>query len=136
MRAPHISTAEMLEIQFRKASTKRHVHNATLRPSYSHPAVPVDETPLVEVVDRRGCGIFFTASGFTMPDRGFVRYDDVERVVWIGHDRDMGRKREEFDRIEFEFADGTLAKLLDLDQAVFPLLKFFDWMIQRRTHAA
>lgn len=136
MGLPNISAAEMLEIQFRKASSRGHVHNATLRPSYSHPGVPVDEIPLLEIIDRRGCGIFFTASGFTIPDRGFVRYEDVERVIWMGHDRNLSRKREEFDRIEFELADGTRAKLLDLDQAVFPLLKFFGWMIGRRTNAA
>ena len=136
MGAPNISAAEMLEIQFRKASTRRYVHNATLGPTYSHPGVPAGETPLVEVIDRRGCGIFFTGSGFTMPGGKFVRYDDVERVIWMGHDRDFSRKREEFDRIEFELADGTYIKLLDLDQAVFPLLKFFDWMIRRRTHVA
>jgi hypothetical protein len=136
MSAPTINAAEMLEIQFRKALTRRHVLNATFRPAYSHPAIPTGDAPLVEVINRRGQGVFFTASGFTMPERGFVRYDDVARVVWMGRDRDLRRKREEFDRIELEFADGSSAKLLDLDQAVFPLLKFFDWMIQRRTHEA
>jgi hypothetical protein len=131
-----MNAADMLEIQFRKASTKRYVLNATLRPAYSHPAIPTGEAPLVEVINRRGQGVFFTASGFTMPERGYVRYDDISRVVWMGRDRDLRRKREEFDRIEIEFADGSSAKLLDLDQAVFPLLKFFDWMIQRRRRVA
>ncbi len=46
MSVPTISAADMLEIQFRKASKKGHVHNATLHPAYSHPKIPADDQPV------------------------------------------------------------------------------------------
>lgn len=128
-----MTAAEMLECQFRKASARQHVHNVTLRPTYSHPTIPVGEEPVAEVIDRQGRGILFTNSGLTMPGRGFVQYADIKRVVWMGHDRDLRRKQDEYDRIELEFVDGTFAKLVDLDQAVFPLLKFFGWLVARQS---
>ena len=131
-----ITAADMLEIQFRKASKKGHIHNANLRPGYSHPMLAADDPPVLEVVDRRGQGVFFTCRGLTIPGHGFVRYDDIDRAHWMRQELSRARKQEEFDRIELRLRDGTAVKLVDLDQAVFPLLKFFDWLIQQRNRAA
>jgi len=48
----------------------------------------------------------------------------------------VSQKRTTFDQIELTLSDGSLAKLAELDQAVFPVLKFFQWMISRRNPAA
>jgi hypothetical protein len=136
MSAPAISDAEMVEIQLGKWMTRGHVHNATLRPKYSHPSIPAGETVVAEVIDRAGQGVFFTGGGFTLPGRGFVRYDDVQSATWISTGPDkLARKREDFDHIELSFRDGSSATLADMDQSVFPLLRFFEWMVGRRKHA-
>jgi hypothetical protein len=138
MSTPAISNADMVEIQFRKWMSKRQVNNVNLRPSYSHPSVPDGETVIAEVLDRSGQGLFFTGSGFTLPTRGFIYYDDIMAVEWISTERfafKAAHKRENFDHIEFSLRDSASATLTDVDQAVFPLLRFFQWMIEKRKQA-
>jgi hypothetical protein len=136
MSAPTISDAEMVEIQLRKWMTRGDLSNVTLRPTYSHPSIPAGETVVAEIIDRSGQGVFFTGGGFTLPGRGFVRYEDVQTATWISTQPDrLPRKREEFDHIELSFRDGSSATLADVGQAAFPLLRFFEWMIERRKHA-
>jgi hypothetical protein len=137
MSTPAISNADMIGIQLRKWIGKRRVQNVTLSPAYSHPSVPAGETVIAEVVDRRGQGLFFTGSGFTLPGRGFIRYDDITGAEWISSEPfpvKARRKREDYDHIELSLHDGTSLKLTDLEQAVFPLLHFFQWMTGRRKH--
>ena len=138
MSAPAISNADMVEIQLRKWIGKRHVHNVNLSPTPSHPSVPPGETVIAEVVDRSGQGLFFTGSGFTLPGHGFIHYDDITAAEWISSEPfgvRAKRKREDFDHIEFALSDGSSVTLTDVQQAVFPLLRFFEWMIQRWKHA-
>jgi len=135
MSAPAISNADMLEIQLRKWISKRHVQNIKLDPAYSHPLVPKGQTVIAEVVDRAGQGLFFTGYGFTLPGRGFVSYDNIKKASWMSAQRGLvtpARKRGEFDRIEFSLQDGSSVMLTDVDKAVFPLLRFFEWLISRR----
>jgi hypothetical protein len=100
--------------------------------------VPAGETVIAEVVDRSGQGLFFTGTGFTLPGHGFIRYDDIVSAEWISS-KPFGvranRKREDYDHIEFSLRDDSSLTLTDVEQAVFPLLHFFRWMIQRRKHA-
>ena len=128
----------MVEIQLRKWIGKRHVHNVKLSPAYPHPSVPVGETVIAEVVDRTGQGLFFTNSGFTLPGQGFIRYDDIKTAEWISS-KPFGvrvkRKCEDFDHIEFALRNGSTVTLTDVEQAVFPLLRFFEWMLERSKHA-
>jgi len=63
-----MTDADMVEIQLRKWIGRGHVHNVTLRPTYSNPSIPAGETVVAEVTDRAGRGVFFTSSGFTLPD--------------------------------------------------------------------
>ena len=136
MSTPVISNAEMVEIQLRKWMTRGRIHNVTLRPAYSHPSVPAGETVVAEVIARSGYGVFLTNNGFTLPDRGFIAYRDVVSAAWISTQPDrLARKREDFDHIEFSLRDGSPATLTDVEQAVFPLLRFFQWMIERRKQA-
>jgi hypothetical protein len=80
--------------------------------------------------------MFFTGSGFTLPGRGFIRYDDVQSATWISTRPDrFARKQEDYDHIELSFRDGLSATLADLEQAAFPLLRFFEWMLERRRNA-
>ena len=134
MSAPTISNAEMLEIQLRKWIGKRHVHNVRLSPSYSHPPVPVGERVIAEVIDRSSQGIFFTGNGFMLPGRGFIWYDDVMAAEWISCEplqRAM-RKPEDYDHIELSLRDDSSITLADVEQSVFPLLHFFEWMLGKR----
>jgi hypothetical protein len=133
MSTPVITAADMIGIQLRKWVARGHVHNVKLKPAYSHPTIPAGETPVAEVVDRRGTGVFFTGSGFTMPGRGFVRYEEVLSANWIsGRPERLSRKREDFDHIELSLRDGSSATLADLDQAVFPVLRFFQWVLEKQ----
>jgi hypothetical protein len=136
MSTPVISNADMVEIQLRKWMARGRVHNVALRPAYSHPSVPAGETVVAEVIARGGHGVFFTTNGFTLPERGFIPYGDIVSAAWISPRPDrFARKREDFDHIEFSLRDGSSATLTDVEQAVFPLLRFFQWMIERREHA-
>ena len=133
MSAPVISNADMVEIQFRKWIARGHIHNVKLMPTYSHPSVPVGELVIAEIIDRSGLGVFFTGSGFTLHGRGFISYNDVMTADWISaNPHSLSRKREDYDHIEFSLRDGSSATLTDVDQAVFPLLGFFHWVIRRR----
>jgi len=139
MSAPAISNADMVEIQLRKWIRKGHVHNVTLRPAYSHPSVPLGETVIAEVIDRSGQGLFFADSGFTLPGHGFIQYDDITAAEWISAaplEVKARRKLEDFDHIEIALRDGSQVTLTNVEQAVFPLLHFFWWMIGRRKRAA
>ena len=136
MSAPAISDADMVEIQLRKWMGRGHLHNVTLRPTYSHPSVPPGESVVAEVIDRAGQGVFFTGSGFTQPGRGFIRYDNIQSATWIstGPGR-LARKQEDYDHIELSLRDGSSTTLADVEQAAFPLLRFFEWMLERRRNA-
>ena|SRR5215469_14863974 len=139
MSAPAISNADMVEIQLKKWIGKKYVHNVKLRPAYSHTSVPAGETVIAEVVDRDGQGLFFTSGGFTLPGRGFFRYEDIVGAEWISSEPfavKAQRKREDYDHIELALRDGSSITLADVEQAVFPLLRFFDWMIQKRKQAS
>jgi hypothetical protein len=136
MSTPAISNADMVEIQLRKWMARGYVLNATLRPTYSHPFVPAGDTVVAEIIDRAGQGVFFTTNGFTLPGRGFIPYADIVAADWISTRPDrLRRKREDFDHIELSLRDGSSVTLTDIEQAVFPLLRFFQWMIRRRKHA-
>ena len=135
MSAPTISNADMLEIKLRRWIGKRHVSNVKLSPSYSHPSVPAGETVIAEVIDRSAQGLFFAGNGFTLPGHGFIRYDDIMAAEWISSEPfgvRSKRKREDYDHIEFLLRDGSSVKLTDVEQAVFPLLRFLGWVIERR----
>ena len=90
---------------------------------------------IAEVIDRSAQGLFFTRSGFTLPGHGFIRYDDIVMAKWISSRPDsFTRKREDYDHIEIEVRDGSSVTLTDVEQAVFPLLHFFEWIIEKRRH--
>jgi hypothetical protein len=132
MATPRVSAGEMLEIQLQKWMTRGHLHNVILKPKRSHPSLPKDEILVAEVIDKGGQSYFFTNNGFTLPGRGFVPYQEIKAVKWISFKPDrIRRKADDFDHIEFLSSDGLQFALTDVEQAVFPLLKFFDWMLER-----
>ncbi len=131
-----MSAAEMVETQLRKWMTHGHVENVRLRPSASHFSLPAGEVPVAEVINRSGQSVFFGERGFALPGRGFILYEDVESATWISRSADrFARKNEDFDHIEFALRDGSCATLTDVDQAVFPLLTFFEWLVEKRKPA-
>jgi len=131
-----MSAAEMVESQLRKWMMHGNVQNVRLRPSASHFSLPPGEVPVAEVVNRSGQSVFICETGFTLPGRGFIPYDELESATWISRSADrLARKKEDFDHIEFSLRDGSCATLTDVDQAVFPLLTFFEWLIEKRKSA-
>jgi len=51
-------------------------------------------------------------------------------VTWISSRPDrLAHKQQDFDHIELSFRDGSSTTLADMDQAAFPLLRFFEWMV-------
>jgi hypothetical protein len=137
MTADRISIGEMVEIQLQKWMACGHLHNVILKPKHSHPSLPKGEISVAEAIDRSGLRYFFTNDGFTLPGKGFVSYQEIKAVEWISFKPDrFKRKAEDFYHLEFLFFDGSRVALTDVEQAVFPLLKFFEWMLERRRHAA
>jgi hypothetical protein len=131
-----LSAAEVIESQLRKWMMHGNVQNVRLRPSASHFFLPAGEVPVAEVVNRSGQSLFFCEAGFTLPGRGYIAYEDVDSATWISRSADrFARKKEDFDHIEFSLHDGSSATLTDVDQAVFPLLTFFEWLVQKRKSA-
>jgi hypothetical protein len=131
-----LSAAEMIEGQLRKWMNHGNVHNVRLRPSASHFSLPPGEVPVAEIVNRNGQSIFFGEMGFALPGRRYIAYDEIESATWISRSADrLARKNEDFDHIEFSLRDGSCATLTDVDQAVFPLLTCFEWLIEQRKAA-
>jgi len=130
MARPTINTVEKLEIQVRKSLNHQHALNIVLHPTYSRSGLPPKSEFIADVIDKAGSSIPFTESGFLAPGNRFVLYADVKRVHWISKEVEekAKNKRDHFDRLEFDLSDGTTLFLKDLDQAVFPLLKFFEWL--------
>ncbi len=137
MNRPAIKAAEKLEIQFKKWLKKGCLHNVVLHPTYVRSGLPSQDIFLADVIDKAGRSIPFTDSGFLPPEHGFVRYAEIGRVHWISKKGLVGfdpeDKRQVFDRLEIELSDTSTLILRDLDQAVFPLLKFFEWLKKGQT---
>ena len=135
MARPKITTSEKLEIQLKKQLNRRRIQNVVLRQTYSRSGLPSKSTFLADVIDKTGCSIPFTEAGFLVPQHGFVNYADIKRVHWISRgdlEAKAKEKRDYFDRLEFELSNGSTLILKDLDKAVFPLLKFFEWLLRER----
>jgi hypothetical protein len=131
-----MSPAEVVESQLRKWMMHGNVQNVRLRPSASHFSLPPGEVPVAEVINRSGQSLFFGEAGFALPGRGYILYQDIESATWISRSADrFARKKEDFDHIEFSLQDGSCATLTDVDQAVFPLLTFFEWLVEKRKSA-
>jgi hypothetical protein len=98
---PAIKPAEKLEIQLKKWLNRGHLRNVVLHPTYAHSGLPPGDKFLADIIDKTGCSIPFTESGFLVPERGFICYVDVKRVNWISKDRtgfNRKKKSEIFDR--------------------------------------
>jgi len=123
---------EKLEFIFTKSLKNGWVHNAMVRPHYFCARLPAGEEFVLDMILKTGASIPFTATGFLAPDNRFVRYSDIKRADWISENHFMTItpkiKQGLFDRLLITLMDGTLIQLDDLDQAVFPLLKFFRWL--------
>lgn len=101
--------------------------------------MPVGDVVIAEVVDRYAQGLFFTSSGFTLPGRGFFRYEDIVAAEWISSEPFVvkaPRKRKDYDHIELALRDGSSVTVTDVEQAVFPLLHFFEWVARKQRDAA
>ncbi|MGC3989134.1 MAG: hypothetical protein QM796_05500 [Chthoniobacteraceae bacterium] len=123
-----ISKSEMLEIQLRKWIRREHTYNVVLHPASSHPAIAANECIIAEITNRRSEPLYFTKTAFTAPGRGLIHYDDIVMAAWIStQPNKSSRKETDHDHIELMLRDGTPITLEDLSQAVFPLLKFFEW---------
>jgi hypothetical protein len=134
MATPKISTGEMIEIQLQKWMTRGHLHNVILKPNRSLSSLPKGEVLVAEVIDRSGQSYFFTNNGFILLGKGLVSYQEIKAIKWISFKPDrFNRKADDFDHIEFLFLDGSQVALTDVEQAIFPLLKFFKWMLEKRT---
>jgi hypothetical protein len=74
--------------------------NITLFPAYSHPDVPAGESLIMEFIDPKGQGLFFTTNGFTVPGHGFIPYKSVGHADW-GSISTAGPNYKEFVQLTF-----------------------------------
>jgi hypothetical protein len=125
--------AEMLANQLQKWVSRGQVRNVRLRPAYAHPAIPLGQIAIAEVISRNGDSAFFAETGFVLPGRGFIPYDHVKSAAMPARTGARGgSRRDEFDHVQFGLQDGSSTLLTSIEQAVFPLLTFFEWLIGQR----
>lgn len=133
MSGAKITAAEKLEIQFKKWLNSGHLDNVVLRPPYSRSGLPEGEMFLLDIIDKAGCSIPFTGSGFLMPGRGFIRYAEVKRLHSILESLPLSspaNKQELMSRVQLTLADGSTVVLKDVGEATVPLRSFFEWLLR------
>jgi hypothetical protein len=131
-----ILPARMLEIKFGRASKKGFVHNVELQPFDSLPNIDLAENEIwvAKLLSKNGQSYFFTGQRIVWEIGQYTRhveFEKVSRVHWIS-DSSLERvrlKRSHYDYLVLEMVDGEKARLNELDQAVFPLLNFFNWLL-------
>lgn len=79
-----------------------------LRPADAHPAIPLGQIAIAEIINRNGDRTFFAETGFVLPGRGFIPYDDVKSATMPARcGNRSGSKRNEFDHVQFVLRDGS-----------------------------
>jgi len=99
-------------------------------------AIPVEssESAIAEIsLTPAGLPITVTDLRLIRDGETLVRYEDLQHCIWIDRDRETKLKLKvtHFQRIILERKDGSELILDGLGQAVFPLLKFF-WFVLGR----
>jgi len=127
---------------FAKALHKGHVRNAELDPHAPEQIallLPLGEKCIVVVRDKRQRVIWVTDRRLLREDGPSVSelfaFSAVEQVHWMAREnRFQLSKSDNFDRLEIDLTRGETREItLDgLDQAVFPLLSFLQWLIRKR----
>lgn len=96
--------------------------------------VEANETAIAEILlASGGSPIIVTDLRLMRDGETLLRYDELQHCIWIDRDREMQVKRKvsHYERLILERSDGTELVLDGLGQAVFPLLKFFWFMLRR-----
>lgn len=136
-----ILPARMLEIKFSKAIKKGFVDNVELWPFDSLPGINFAENEawVAKVLSKNGQSYYFTGLRIVWKTGQYTRYLEFEKVSsvhWISDSTQekLRLKNSQYDYLVLEMVDGEKICLNGLDQAVFPLLNFFNWLlIQKRS---
>ncbi len=138
------SIERKLRIQFQKSLRKGYVSNAFLDPeihSFVKQMAEPNEIFIVRVDPKQGGHYWFSDRRVLCEDatgaRELLRYENVRRTHWMFKDFWKDRqlllqgpdlKRKYHDRLEIEAPD-MLVVMEGLDQAYWPTLHFFWWII-------
>ena len=93
------------------------------------------EVPLARVRTTDGRAVIFTTVREICENDQYVDYSDMVKCHWMSDSkpRDIKAarrmKEEHFDRLILQRGDGSTLVVEHLDQAVFPLLRFFEWQL-------
>ena len=127
---------------FAKAVHKGYVRNAELSPpTPEHIAslFSLGEKCIVVVRDKKRRLLWVTDRRLLREDGPAVSelfaFSAVERVHWMARENAFQlSKSDNFDRLEIDLMSGKTREVTldELDQAVFPLLTFFEWLAQKR----
>jgi hypothetical protein len=127
---------------FAKALHNGHVRNAELNPHVPEQIaslLSLGEKCIVVVRDKKQRLLWVTDSRLVREDGPVVsvlfEFSAVERVHWMAREnRFQLSKSDNFDRLEIDLTPGATREVtLDgLDQAVFPLLSFLQWLVRKR----
>ena len=117
-------------------SSRKHAPNIRMLAEESPIAIPLEssESAIAEIsLTPAGSPITVTDLRLIRDGETLVRYEDLQHCIWIDRDRETKLKLKvtHFQRIILERKDGSELILDGLGQAVFPLLKFF-WFVLGR----
>ena len=84
---------------------------------------------MMKFIDPSGDGLFFTKSGFTVPDHGFIQYKDVGHADWSSVME--GRKFNEQECIEVQLCNRYPVTFYVGEDAVVGLVFFINKMKRR-----
>lgn len=129
-----------LHLQFKKSIHHGFARNAELNPVATEPVkelLKADEPCLVLVRDKRQRYLWLTDRRMLRQDASDVSelfsYDAVREVHWMARENPFALpKTEFFDRLEIDLHEGGV-EVDGLDQAVFPLLQFLQFVAKKQS---
>lgn len=129
------ANAEYLQCQLGKWS-REHAPNIKMLVEQSPIAIPLEsnESAIAEIsLGSGGSPIIVTDLQLMRDGETLLRYDELQHCIWIDRDRKMQVKLKvsHYQRLILERKDGSELILDGLGQTVFPLLRFF-WFVLGR----
>ena len=127
-----MAPAEMLRVQLRKRQRKAPVMNLVFAPG----AGDFLEDDVIAIVTADDSRVYrFRADSVELPNAVKVPYQSVSEYHWITKTTDgrikAAMKVEHYGTLILETNSGESHQLTGLNQAVFPIMSFFRWWLQK-----
>jgi hypothetical protein len=137
------SLEKSLRTRFWRDIRRGYVKNAELDPAHTQISILLadDEICVVRITAKNGVEYYLTNTRIISTENEpttLMWYQDVVNLEWITDNSDWEEKTRlkiyDYDRVFLKDKAGNQISLSELDQAAFPLMKFFQRVIARNTN--